>query len=118
MLGQLPGEEALRIGLANRVDAEFARMSPWARGARWVAQPVPLLYRRDLDLHEFRWHLVEAVRGYSAMSRLRRRIPADIAHITSHSLAFGMGSIMRELPSPKTLGPYTPTRRRATDGYG
>jgi glycosyltransferase involved in cell wall biosynthesis len=98
VLRPLAGEEALWVRLAGRAHATYVRMRPWRAGARWVAQLVPGLFDRDLAFHEFRWHVVEAARGYAAISRIRRRVPRDVAHVTGHSLAFGMGRVMQELP--------------------
>jgi glycosyltransferase involved in cell wall biosynthesis len=98
VLGHLPVEEALRIGLDGRIDATFVRMEPWGPGARWLAKPIPGLCERDLDFHEFRWHLSEALRGYAAVTRLRRRLEFDAVHVTSHTLAFGLAGLMKEFP--------------------
>jgi glycosyltransferase involved in cell wall biosynthesis len=99
--GHTATESALRIGVegAGDVSARFARMGPWALGARALARPVPGLDRRDLDLHVPRWHLVESVRGRGFIAARLAASAVDVLHVTSHTPALLVADVMRRVPT-------------------
>jgi len=96
MMGHLATEHALRLAVRTRpdVDASFAQLPPWSPAMRAVAYPVPVLSRRNLDLHVSRWHLAEALRARRAVRRWLTTDPAVALHVDSHTAAFGLTGLM------------------------
>lgn len=81
------------------VSARFERMPPWTLAARALARPLPVLARRDLDLHVPRWHMVEGLRGRRFIAERLRGGAVDALHVTSHTPALLIGDVMRRVPT-------------------
>jgi len=81
------------------IEAHFARLPPMTRAERLASGWVPGLGRLDLDLQPVRWHLVQAARARRVVREKRRRQRYDVLHVNTHSISFGLGRAMREIPT-------------------
>jgi glycosyltransferase involved in cell wall biosynthesis len=77
------------------VDARFAGIGERGRAMRVALRPVPGLSPLDLDLYGLRFHLTESLRGLGVMREELRRAPADVIHLTTHTLGLLSGPIRR-----------------------
>lgn len=100
-MGHLTMETILRPGLEAlpEVDARFLRLPPLRGLPRQVVRPVPGLRALDADLQALRWHATQAIRARRLVGNALQTTAADVLHVHSHVLAFGMGGIMRRVPT-------------------
>jgi glycosyltransferase involved in cell wall biosynthesis len=97
--GQL--DRALRSGLADspEVEARFAGLAPMGSLAQMAAsRTIGPLDRANLDLKTSRWHVVQALRTRAALQHELNVWPADVVHVYSHAIAFGLAATMRRVP--------------------
>lgn len=101
VLGHVTIEENLRRGMSarNDIDATFVRLPPMPRAASLAAAQLPVLNGLDLDLKIPRWHAVQAVRARRLVERSLAVRSADVLYVDSHTIAFGLGKIMRRIPT-------------------
>jgi alpha-maltose-1-phosphate synthase len=101
-MGQGQLSEALRVGLAETsdVEASFAGLSPMGKLAGALAsRPLPFLARRGVDARVLRWQLVQSVRARDAVSKALRERPADVLHVHTQAISFGLAATMRRVPT-------------------
>jgi glycosyltransferase involved in cell wall biosynthesis len=121
VLGQAQVEATLRRHTAAVPDLE-TRFVGLATQGRWThaaaTWSTPALMRRDLDLRLLRWHAVQSTRGRRALARAVAEWHPDVVHVHSHSMALGLGALMRRVPVAVsvdvTLGDWAamPAQRR------
>lgn len=94
-------DAATRAGLAARPDvqATFASLPPLSGRAGALAAEIRGLRRLDLDLVQSRWHAVQGLRARRLVSRALARERIDVIHVHSHAIAFGLGDVMRRVPT-------------------
>jgi glycosyltransferase involved in cell wall biosynthesis len=102
VLGQAQVEATLRAmtdGVAG-LDTRFVTLASQGRWSHAAATwSRPLLARAGLDARTARWHLVQALRGRRALARAVGEYRPDALHLHSHSIALGMGALMRRVPA-------------------
>ncbi len=101
VLGHAQLDAALRSGLerASGVDANFASLTPMSRRAEMLAgRPLKPFTSAGLDFQTLRWHLVQSVRARAELDRELAACPADVVHVYSHAITFGMIAAMRRVP--------------------
>lgn len=86
------------LGSDPRVDARFVGLGPRGRLGRLALRHLPLLTAQQLDLFELRFHLTESARGLRALRRELRARPADVVHLTTHTLGLLTGPVRRSTP--------------------
>jgi glycosyltransferase involved in cell wall biosynthesis len=102
VIGQAQVEATLRAmtDAVQDVDARFAMLPTQGRwthaAATWTH---PLLARTGLDARTARWHLVQALRARRALAAEVAAFRPDAMHVHSHSVALGMGALMRRVPT-------------------
>ncbi len=102
ILGQDQVEANLRTAIEHLdgAEARFARLTEQGRWAHAAATWTrPLLSRESLDAKTLRWHAVQSTR---ARRQVRAEVEAfrpDILHLHSHSIALGLGGVMRRVPT-------------------
>lgn len=95
-------EASIRAGLEAAhlpVDAHYCSLPPMGSLAAAAVRGVPGLRAVDLDLQQFRWHAVQAMRVQRLLRRELQRRPVDVVHVVSHAIALGMAGQMRRLPT-------------------
>jgi len=101
ILGQAQLEATLR-GHATEVEdlqTRFVTLPPQGRLARAAAfKTTPWLSATHLDLGTLRWHAVQSTRTRRATGREGARFKPDVMHVHSHSIALGLGKVMRSTP--------------------
>jgi glycosyltransferase involved in cell wall biosynthesis len=122
VLGQAQVEATLRRYTQDLpdVEAQFVGLATQGRWAHAAATwSTPRLMRADLDLRLLRWHLVQSLRGRRTLTRAVAEWRPDVVHVHSHSMALGLGALMRRVPTAVsvdvTLGDWAamPAQRRA-----
>jgi glycosyltransferase involved in cell wall biosynthesis len=101
VLGHARLDAALRSGLQSTpdVEARFASLTPMSHRAEMVAgRHLRLLTKIGLDFQTLRWHLVQSRRAHDQLDRELEAWPADVVHVYSHAIAFGMLDTMRKVP--------------------
>jgi glycosyltransferase involved in cell wall biosynthesis len=102
VLGQAQVEATLRA-MTDGVEGldtcfvTLASQGRWSRAAATWSHPLPA--RTGLDVRTARWHLVQALRGRRALAAEVAGYHPDAMHLHSHSIALGMGSLMRRVPA-------------------
>jgi glycosyltransferase involved in cell wall biosynthesis len=102
VMGQGQLSEALRVGLAESsgVEADFAGLTPMGKLAGALAnRPLPVLAGRGIDLRVLRWHLVQSMRARGAVAQALDRQPADVLHVHTQAITFGLTATMRRIPT-------------------
>jgi glycosyltransferase involved in cell wall biosynthesis len=102
VMGQGQLSEALRVGLAETsgVDAAFAGLSPMGKLAGALAnRPLPVLARLGIDARVLRWHLVQSIRARAAITKALGERPADVLHVHTQAITFGLTATMRRIPT-------------------
>jgi glycosyltransferase involved in cell wall biosynthesis len=101
VLGPVALGGALRAGLPEVPDVapRFVALSAMGRWAARATRQVPLLAELDADLVDGRWHAVQALRARRLVAAELVREPADVLHVTSHSIALGLVGPMRRVPA-------------------
>jgi glycosyltransferase involved in cell wall biosynthesis len=102
VLGQAQVEATLRA-MTDGVEGLDTRFVTLASQGRWSHAAAtwshPLLTRTGLDARTARWHLVQALRGRRALATEVADYRPDAMHLHSHSIALGMGALMRRVPA-------------------
>lgn len=111
ILGQAQLERTLRTHVTG-VDAVFATLPPQGRLAHAAIQHrLPVVGRAGVNLRTIRWHIVQPLRARRAIALAVAREQPDVLHVHSHSIALGLGRLMRRLPIAlsldTTLGDWT-----------
>jgi glycosyltransferase involved in cell wall biosynthesis len=121
VLGQAQVEATLRRHTQDLsgVETRFVGLATQGRWAHAAATwSTPRLMRADADLRLLRWHLVQSLRGRRALTRAVAAWHPDVVHVHSHSMALGLGGLMRRVPTAVsvdvTLGDWAamPAQRR------
>lgn len=88
VLGLGTAADLVSRGLAAHPEVHARRVAAGDRNrlSQAVLREVPWLGPRDLDLLRLRFHASESVRGRALIARELRREPADVVHVTSHTL--------------------------------
>jgi starch synthase len=97
--GQL--DAALRAGMTGTpdVEARFASLAPMSRRAEMIAgRPLKPFTQAGLDFKTLRWHLVQSARARAQLESQLAAWPADVVHVYSHAITFGMVETMRRMP--------------------
>jgi glycosyltransferase involved in cell wall biosynthesis len=114
VLGQAQVEATLRATTEDvaGLDTRFVTLAPqgrWSHAAATWSHPV--LARAGLDARTARWHAVQALRARTALRRAVAEYRPDALHLHSHSIALGLGGLMRATPSAVsvdvTIGDWT-----------
>lgn len=100
VMGHPRVEDMVRTALAGRDDVapRFLRLPPEGRATRLAIRNVPLVGRADIDLQTFRWHATQSARAAAAARRALDESPADVLHVTTHSVGLLLGRLHRRLP--------------------
>jgi glycosyltransferase involved in cell wall biosynthesis len=101
VLGHAQLDAALRAGLKGvpDVEARFASLAPMSRRAELVAgRPLKPFTQAGLDFQTLRWHLVQSARARAQLEAQLAAWPADVVHVYSHAITFGMVETMRRTP--------------------
>jgi glycosyltransferase involved in cell wall biosynthesis len=80
------------------VEARYAGLREQTRAERTLWRAVPRLDELDLDFQPARWHAVHSFVGRQVLRRELEAFDADVVHIRSHSIAFGMSHGVRGVP--------------------
>ena len=114
VLGQAQVEATLRAMTdgVDGLDTRFVTLDPQGRWSHAAATwSHPLLARAGLDARTVRWHAVQALRARTTLAREVAGYRPDALHLHSHSIALGMGALMRATPSAVsvdvTIGDWT-----------
>jgi glycosyltransferase involved in cell wall biosynthesis len=101
VMGQLPVQRAISAGLAgvDGVEARFVSLPRMGLAARLLSREAPGLGRLDLDLQPVRWHLVQSWRARRAVDWELDAAPADVLHVSSHSISLALIETMRRIPT-------------------
>lgn len=130
VMGHLTMESLLRrqIEAMAEVEARFSRLPPLNGLAGQVVRPVPALRFFDLDLQTVRWHITQGARARRLVRASLAEAPADVLHLHSHVLAFGLTDVMRSVPTALSvdatvwdhhaMGIWRPVRRTSRAAVG
>jgi glycosyltransferase involved in cell wall biosynthesis len=101
VLGHAQLDSALRSGLqsASDVEALFTSLTAMSRRSELIAShPIKPLSKAGLDFPTLRWHLVQSLRARRQLENALDAWPADVVHVYSHAISFGMVSTMSRVP--------------------
>lgn len=101
VMGHASIEASMQRGLDGRHDLEarFVQLPRWGWFARILGHAVPGLSRVDLDMRDFRGHVIEAVRGRRAILHALAECPTDVLVVDSHVAALLVPDVMRRVPT-------------------
>lgn len=102
ILGQAQLEATLRAHAPNAdgLETSFATLAPQGRVARALAmRSTRGLAMTHLDLRALRWHVVQSSRARRGLAIEVRHHRPDVLHVHSHSVALGLGGVMRRTPT-------------------
>lgn len=102
ILGQDQVEANLRTAI-ERLDRAEARFTQLTEQGRWAHAAAtwtrPWLSRESLDAKTLRWHTVQSTRARRAVRAEIETFRPDVLHLHSHSIALGLGDVMRQVPT-------------------
>jgi glycosyltransferase involved in cell wall biosynthesis len=101
VLGHAQLDAALRSGLADAPDvqARFASLTQMSPRAQMLAgRHLRVLTKAGLDFNRLRWHVIQSMRASRQLEAELAEWPADVVHVYSHAVSFGMVATMRRLP--------------------
>jgi glycosyltransferase involved in cell wall biosynthesis len=101
VLGHSQLDVALRAGLQDTpdIEARFASLRPMGRHAEsFTGRHIKLFTKVGLDFQVLRWHALQAVRARIQLDRELAAWPADVVHVYSHAITFGMLAQMSRVP--------------------
>jgi glycosyltransferase involved in cell wall biosynthesis len=100
VLGHATAIQSFRSAFESAgVRAYVEAIPPLEGRALRLATGFPVLGRYDLDLQPFRWHVAEAISARRVAERRVAELRPDVLHVSSHTIGFLLGHVMRRVPT-------------------